>query len=712
MVKTKKHFVKSKGKDNKNNVTKKNKCAISLKLFEKEFSEKSSRYTIRKKNNFVKELLSRFAPSHVKPNEDFYNYINYQWLKSIHLEKEQKYIVQVDDFRLAQNRVYEQLHEIIIDYIKNNNNKLAKNLKHYYTSVIKLNPKPYTRQLAKEAIEHVDKFISEDNLWGLLANINSDTMISPKAPFKWTIIPDPKNVKTYRSYIESHHFVMSDLSIYYDDGHNVEHKKEYRKAFATYVRQMFKVLIGKNNFNPKDVLDVEIELFNAFGCTEFKETNYNKVSADEALTKYGFDWETFSKELGFKKTPPFFITSNLNYLKCASELLVKNWKTPKWRTYWIWIYLRRLIRITKDWNTIFFNFYGKYQTGQERQIVKPYASAALYMDLPFNAFFSEQYIKKYYNADAVEYVKVMSTDLKLVFKRILRLNKWLSPLTKKYALKKLDNFKFIYGSYDKIEPDFDNEYTDILYDNIKKVMKSQHEQYVGLEGKAPVNLAYTDWSAYPAKMSGTQPYIVNASYTASQNLIYINLGYIQQPFVDLDERGIEYNLANIGYVIAHEMSHAFDQWGSQYGIDGNLHDWWTSNDKKEYKAIQEDVIKQYQVFTERDGLKFDASIGIGEDLADISALKICNEYLRDFQEYKKDLIVIKNLSFQAFNTYYAMQSRQKISKKSLAYQLQTNPHPPDKYRCNIPLSRSPTFRALYNVQKGDGMWWHNTNQVW
>jgi putative endopeptidase len=194
--------------------------------------------------------------------------------------------------------------------------------------------------------------------------------------------------------------------------------------------------------------------------------------------------------------------------------------------------------------------------------------------------------------------------------------------------------------------------------------------------------------------------------------IYINLGYIQYPFVDLQERGIEYNLAHVGFTIAHEMSHALDDMGSQYGYDGNLHDWWTDADKKKYKAIQKDVIKQYEEFAARDGIAFDASIGIGEDLADISGLHICNEYLRDFQDKNNDLVIIRQLSYKSFFAYFAFQQRQLIKKKALAAQLKTNPHPLDKYRCNVPLSRSLTFRGVYNVKKENGMWWHNHNQIW
>ena len=187
---------------------------------------------------------------------------------------------------------------------------------------------------------------------------------------------------------------------------------------------------------------------------------------------------------------------------------------------------------------------------------------------------------------------------------------------------------------------------------------------------------------------------------------------MQKPFLDLDERGIEYNLAHIGFTIAHEMSHGFDDMGSQYDAEGKLNDWWTAADKKKYKEIQKDIIKQYELFAARDNIKFDASIGVGEDLADISGIAICDEYLQDFQENNRDLIPIRNLSYQGFYTYFAFQQKQKVTKKALSAQLKTNPHPLDKYRCNIPLSRSQIFRALFNVKKGDGMWWHNTDNVW
>lgn len=159
-------------------------------------------------------------------------------------------------------------------------------------------------------------------------------------------------------------------------------------------------------------------------------------------------------------------------------------------------------------------------------------------------------------------------------------NKWLSPSTKKYALYKLNKLNFTVGYPDIIREDPLLDYTNSLYDNSIKIATWRFNEFLNLEGNKVIELPMIDWANYPLKLTGSQPYIVNASYTPSKNGIYINLGYIQKPFVDLDERGIEYNLAHLGFTIGHEMSHGFDDWGSQYGADGNLYDWWNETDKK------------------------------------------------------------------------------------------------------------------------------------
>uniref|UniRef100_A0A6C0D8U7 Peptidase M13 C-terminal domain-containing protein n=1 Tax=viral metagenome TaxID=1070528 RepID=A0A6C0D8U7_9ZZZZ len=695
---------------------------IGLKPFEAEFEKKlmkNSKNLVKSneafKNEFVKKLLSKFSPSHLKPKNNFYDYINYKWLQESYLEKEQKYIVQVDDFRLTQDKVYRQMNEIILNYINTHKDLLSTVMKQFYNSVIHMNDKHHSRQIAKNTVREIDELRkNKANVWKMLAMANKDEVVKPRAPFVWSINPDNKNSTINRCYLDPHVFSMVDYNIYFDDGTDILYKNKFRNRFRHFCKKLFDTVLGPNNLNPGDVFEVEKEIMNAIVCTDvtMSTDSYNKIGAEEAEEKYGFDWKKFTKELGYHTTPAFFISSSPNYLKCGTKLMLDEWDSDKWRTYWIYIFAVKIARMTRDWETVVFDFFGSFERGQEAINISDAVSASLYMSVPFNTFLTNQYVEKYERPQNVKYVQTMCNDLKIVFTRIMKRNTWLSPSTKKYALNKLKHMKFVIAKPEELREDPILDYGNSLIENMDKIHAWRHEQYLKLDGKPVVDIPVMDWTQYPVKMIGTQAYTVNASYTPGKNSIYINLGYIQKPFVDLDERGIEYNLAHLGFTIGHEMGHGFDDWGSQYDYKGNLHSWWTESDKKHFKRVQDDVIKQYEEFAKRDGITFDASIGVGEDLADIVGLAICDEYLRDYQENNEDITPIQTLSFEAFYTYFAVQQRQQVSKKALAAQLKTNPHPLDKYRCNVPLSRSQIFRALYNVKKGDGMWWHNTNTVW
>jgi predicted metalloendopeptidase len=152
--------------------------------------------------------------------------------------------------------------------------------------------------------------------------------------------------------------------------------------------------------------------------------------------------------------------------------------------------------------------------------------------------------------------------------------------------------------------------------------------------------------------------------------------------------------------------------GSQYDYKGNRFNWWTKEDRAIFNKKVKDVIKQYETFAAYDGIKMDASLSTGENLADISGLAICQEYLNDFQAKNEDEIPIRALSFKAFIVYVAIQARQKIFDEAIKAQLKTNPHPLDKYRANCPLARLELFRTLYDIKEGDQMYWPSTDTIW
>ena len=683
----------------------------------------STSYNLEKQ--IVSDLKKAVNPKMVKPNEDFYSYINDRWISDYELTESQKYIVQIDDFRLTQDKVYRELIEIIKNYITNpstKNSKKAKCIKNAFLSFLTFNTTEQTRCLSNIYLEYIDTELKDkNNLWKRLGTINKNEITSWGSPFVWSINPDDKNPKKYKCYLEPPQLTLIDTDIYFDDETDTEeekkYKSKYRKRYFKYLNDVFAVAFGENHgYNVKDIFDTEFEILNAMACDLIKETDkdgYNLVTKDEALKMFGFNWEEFCKHLGFQKIPDDFVTSNINYLLCGTKLLLEKWNSPQWKTFWIYLYIRQQTRWDEKGWKVFFDFQGDFVRGQEASVEED-VSPVFGMGFCFNTFLTNQYIEHYKNEKLINYVKTMASDLKTVFIRIIKRNNWMQEKTKKKALQKLENLKLTVGSPENLLEDPLLDYkSDDPWGNLIKKTLFRHDRAVELVDKDVLDdIPVIDWLQIPPKFVGTQAYVVNAAYTPTKNAIYIPLGYIQSPFVDLNERGLEYNLSRIGFTIAHEMSHALDDWGSKYDEFGRLNNWWTEKDAKQFKKIQEDVVKQYEVFASYDGIKFDAWPSIGEDLADISGLSICQEYLRDFQIKNKDVLPIQSLSFEAFFIFFAIQSRQKISKKAIIAQLKTNPHPLDKYRCNVPLSRTKVFRAIYNVEKGDKMWWHSTNSIW
>jgi putative endopeptidase len=671
----------------------------------------------------IKDIHTAVNPTGIQPNHDYYSYINDRWIDKFKRTKHQKYIVQVDDFRLTQDKVYHDLVEIINEYLDTSsaNKGLAKGLANAYRAFKTLNTHAQIRETADKWVQTVTQSRS---IWELIGTVNRNEIISFGSPFVWSINPDDKHPDKYISYIGPPQMTMIDIDIYFDDPTDTVqskiYKSRYRNKWNHHIDQLFTFCFGKNHgYRVQDVFDTEKEILDAMCCTVLKDAdvdpdNYNKITATEAMSIFQFDWKEICRHIGFAENiiPDSFICSNLNYLHCGTKLMAEKWNSVQWRTYWIYIYIRQQIRWSYEGMNIYFKFHGLFMRAQE-DIVNVKIRPVFGMAFLFNTFLTNQYVSKFDNPEITHYVKNLADELKNIFIGIIQRNTWLQPATKQKALSKLTHIKLIVGSpkqlrEDPLLPYLPND----PWHNLMLMSNWRIRQAIHLVGQPIIDIPVIDWAQIPPKFISTQAYVVNAYYTPTFNSIYIPLGYLQAPFVDLNERGIEYNLSRIGFTIGHEMSHSLDDWGSKYDEHGKLFNWWTPKDTARFTAIQNDVIRQYETVAKRDGIKFDASIGVGEDLADISGLAICIEYLWRFQQKNADILPIEMLSFEAFFVYIAIQSRQQISKKAIVAQLKSNPHPLDKYRCNVPLSRSEIFRSIYNVKPSDDMWWHSTSSIW
>ena len=197
------------------------------------------------------------------------------------LQINQKYIVQVDNFRITQDKVYRELIEIVDQYIKNNTTSLAKNIKKYYKSVIKLNTLDQSRYYADYFVNNIDELRKDkNNIWDLLGMINYNEIISWSSPFVWSLNPDDKNPKIYRCYIDGPKLSLNNINIYFDYKTN-NYARNYKKRFLEYLEDLFTITFGKKHGHTvEDIFDCELQIINAYDCNTIKHEdpdNYNIV---------------------------------------------------------------------------------------------------------------------------------------------------------------------------------------------------------------------------------------------------------------------------------------------------------------------------------------------------------------------------------------------------------------------------------------------------
>lgn len=690
------------------------KCShLILKPFEKNFEENHEaliKLNVKKQKKLTEKLLdlNKQIPKNIRPNTDYYTYINYKWLEQQRkiMGQTKTYYFKIDSFRVIQDKIYGELKEYLEDYIKQNSQqKKTKNLKNFYDSLINIDTFSDTEN-GKKAISTVDEYLNNDDLILFLAYINSNEIISYKCPLWWSLQPDVDNSKIYSCYMNFPQLTL-EIPIYFLTNEQLLKNETYNK-FLDFVDEIFEHYMGKNHgIDPKFVFQCEKNIIESLSCETVIKEKPDRINKNQSIN-YNFDWVKFTKYLGYKKIPDEYLTNNPNYINCIMKKLNTEWKTPKWRAYWLYIYLLHTIRYSKSRN-IFWRFIRNYLQGD--QLLTPGSRFYIFgLSLGYNKLLTQLYCDKFPRVDEIAYVKTLSTDLKRIMVWNIKKNTWLLPETKKQALLKLEHLQFVYGTPKITVDDPDLNYDKHnAWDNLSKLSSYRVSLWIKLTGNRVINISTVDWKEQ--ELTGSQAYIVNAFYTPNRNDIFIPQAILQKPFIDLEQRGIEYNLAFIGFTLCHEMSHSLDKIGSRYDYNGNFKNWWKEKDKSIFNKKNNNIIKQYELFAKRDGINIDASISVGENLADINGCYLLTEYLRDFQEKNHDSIYIRELSFKAFFAYFAIQGRQTIYKQALKADIETDPHPLEKYRVNCVLARNPIFKIIYNIKKGDPMYW-NTNDFW
>jgi putative endopeptidase len=301
------------------------------------------------------------------------------------------------------------------------------------------------------------------------------------------------------------------------------------------------------------------------------------------------------------------------------------------------------------------------------------------------------YVEKYFTPAAKQYMVNLVNNLKSTLgDRIQRLD-WMSAETKTRALKKLAAFTVKIGY-----PDIWQAYDGVVINrgdyaaNLRSIGAWRYNYMVSQLGK-PVD----------KKRWGMSPPTVNAYYNPANNEIVFPAGILQFPFFDFDADDAV-NYGGIGAVIGHEMTHGFDDQGRQFDADGTLRDWWTKTDADKFKVRADQVVAQYNAFTVLDTIHVNGRLTLGENLADLGGVNIAYEAFKKTKEgQSKDTKIDGFTPDQRFFLSWAQVWRGSQRPEAAAQRILTDPHSPEQYRCNAPISNIDAWYAAFNIQPGD-----------
>ena len=240
---------------------------------------------------------------------------------------------------------------------------------------------------------------------------------------------------------------------------------------------------------------------------------------------------------------------------------------------------------------------------------------------------------------------------------------------------------------------------DDLVGNVRRVRAFEHARQLARLGQ-PIDR--DEW--------GMTPQTVNAYYNPSMNEIVFPASILQPPFFDADADDAV-NYGAIGAVIGHEISHGFDDMGSQYDADGNLRDWWTAEDRARFAAKTGVLVAQYGAYEPLPGYPIDGALSLGENIADNAGLAIA------FQAYQRSLggrpaPVIDGLEgAQRFFYGFAQVWRGKQREAALIEQIKAGPHAPGEFRANGTVRNHPGFYATFGVRPGDALYLPESERV-
>lgn len=627
---------------------------------------------------FIKRAYALFGTNE---KDDFYAAVNKDVLNTLSLKPGRVIAGTLYDLG---DKSAEEVNDIIKEAIEKGGEKGSKEQKmaDFYKNILDVEKRNKNdMSVLQKYLDMINKAENTKDLEKVQSVLKKELLIAPYAAF--SITTDFKDSTKYIPVFGTYEPIMT--KDFYESGTESQ-KNAYFKYLKTVlsiagedasdetIQKFFSVEkeISEKALSPQENADVD-KIYNTFSLSEIADM----VPA--------MDIYEVLKDSGVKEESKILITNPETVKKFSSLFTDENTETIK-TVAKISLLLGYGGAVSADFTDAADTFNAEYlgisgtYSDEER--------AAFILSNTMPDYIGEIYAEKYFTEDAKQNVLKMVRDIIDVYKDRIKNLDWMSEETKKKAIKKLDKMNIKIGYPDSFDSYLDKteiksaEEGGSYFNNILEISKAAAQDSLNRQGK-PVDK--TKWLMYP--------YTVNACYSATSNDITFPAAILQSPMYDADA-SYEENLGAIGYIIAHEITHAFDNNGAKFDENGNAADWWTAEDYAEFKKRCEKMVAFYDGQEGIPGVLMNGTLTLSENVSDQGAVQCVTE-------------VAAKLESPDFRKLYSSMAKAWASTKTreyARYAANVDVHSEDKLRVNRVVVNCDEFYKAFGITEKDGMW--------
>jgi len=644
--------------------------------------------------SYAEDLISGINPNEfnylVRPQDSLYDHVNSNWLDNTPIPDDQVGWGSYMTLREESYSNQDMLIKKIIERIENNNRFISDEelkIANLYKSFI---DRDKVNRLGYDPILPELKIISEiSNVIDLWQYFSRSIKSGSSIPLRIFIYDDLKDPLNYTIYIDQGGLGLPDRDYYLEDNY-----KEIRSAYITHIENLLRLASIKN---PKQKALSAFEIENELAKVQLSrlemrdpERIYNPYKKDQLYDLGGKYWNEWVEELGLESQNKFIVESPV-YITALINLM-NEIPIDKWKDYLI----VRLVKgsagsLSDDFILESFEF-SKILTGREKLPDLWKRAVGLVNGIMGDAL-GKIYVNEFFPPEYKDKMEILVDNLLESYRIGIQELEWMSDETKKRALEKLSKMRVKIG-YPEVWDDYEGLEInpDDLYGNLNNSAIFGYKKALErLNG--PVDRR--EWSM--------SPQTVNAYFSPTKNEIVFPAAYLQPPnFNPKADDAVNYGA--IGVTIGHEISHAFDDKGSQFDGDGNLRNWWTKEDRDNFDKRTAQLANQYSQYEVLPGRTLNGELTLGENIADLGGAKAA------FRAYKISLkgepspIIDNYTGEQRFFIGTAQSDRVKFRDEIYEMRVATSVHSPSRFRVDGVIINMREFHKAFSTEKGDKLY--------